>query len=303
MESISPWLLLVISMFACLAGGISRNYYCKLLAVDTRSYYLLSASCSAVCAVLLWALGGFGLPAASPFTLWLGAAFGLVTMAQTISNAAALRAGPWAYTSVITSLATIIPALSGVLFWNESIGVLQIVGMLLMIGCFVLSVDTTAGGEQRKASLHWLVLCLVAFLCTGFIGVMQKIHQSSAYREELSGFLIVAFLVSAVCSIAVYLLYPQKNAAAAAASAEKSGKTLLIVAGLFVLMGAAAALNNQFNLYLSGVMPSVVFFPVVNGGGLVLATLASVLLFREKLSRRRWIGLALGTASVLCLCL
>ena len=302
MDNVSPWLLLTVSMFACLASGISRNYYCKLLAVNARSYYLLNGSCGAVCAVLLWAMGGFGLPAVSPFTLWLGVVFGLVTMTQGISNAAALRAGPWAYTSVITSLATIIPALSGVLFWNESIGVLQVLGMLLMIGCFVLSVDAKAGSAQRKASLHWLVLCLIAFLCTGLIGVMQKIHQSGAYREELSGFLIVAFLVSASCSLLVYAFYPQKNAAAAAA-ADKSGKKLLLVAGLFVLMGVATAINNQFNLYLSGVMPSVVFFPIVNGGGLVLATLASVVLFREKLSGRQWVGLALGTASVLCLCL
>ena len=72
---------------------------------------------------------------------------------------------------------------------------------------------------------------------------------------------------------------------------------------LFAIGGVTAALNNQFNLYLSGVMPSAVFFPIVNGGGLVLSTAASVLLFREKLSVRQWIGLAMGTVSVLMLCM
>ena len=50
-------------------------------------------------------------------------------------------------------------------------------------------------------------------------------------------------------------------------------------------------------------MPSAVFFPIVNGGGLVLSTAASVLLFREKLGVRQWIGLAMGTVSVLMLCM
>ena len=56
------------------------------------------------------------------------------------------------------------------------------------------------------------------------------------------------------------------------------------------------------NLYLSGVMDSAVFFPIVNGGGFVLATIAAVLLFKEKLSTKQWIGVVLGIASVVFLC-
>lgn len=69
-----------------------------------------------------------------------------------------------------------------------------------------------------------------------------------------------------------------------------------------IVSGACVAVNNKFNLYLSGVMDSAVFFPVVNGGGLVLTTLAAVLLFKEKLSKKQWIGVVLGIASVVFLC-
>jgi drug/metabolite transporter (DMT)-like permease len=41
---------------------------------------------------------------------------------------------------------------------------------------------------------------------------------------------------------------------------------------------------------------------VVNGGALVLSSLAAVIIFREKLSVRRWIGVAIGTESVILLC-
>ena len=72
--------------------------------------------------------------------------------------------------------------------------------------------------------------------------------------------------------------------------------------GIMVAGGVCVAVNNKLNLYLSGVMDSAVFFPIVNGGGLVLATLAAVLLFREKLSKKQWIGVAFGIASVVFLC-
>jgi len=49
-------------------------------------------------------------------------------------------------------------------------------------------------------------------------------------------------------------------------------------------------------------MDSAVFFPIVNGGGLVLTTFAAVLLFKEKLSKKQWIGVVLGIASVVFLC-
>lgn len=49
-------------------------------------------------------------------------------------------------------------------------------------------------------------------------------------------------------------------------------------------------------------MDSAIFFPIVNGGGLVLTTLAAVLLFKERLSVKQWMGVAFGIISVVFLC-
>ena len=69
-----------------------------------------------------------------------------------------------------------------------------------------------------------------------------------------------------------------------------------------VLSGVFVAINNKFNLYLSGVLDAAVFFPIVNGGGLVLTSVASVILFREKLSKKQWIGVIIGILSVILIC-
>ena len=60
---------------------------------------------------------------------------------------------------------------------------------------------------------------------------------------------------------------------------------------------------NKLNLYLSGVMESAVFFPIVNGGSLLLAVLAALLLYRETLPGRKWAGLAVGIAGIFLLCI
>ena len=55
------------------------------------------------------------------------------------------------------------------------------------------------------------------------------------------------------------------------------------------------------NLYLSGAMNPIVFFPIVNGGVILLSGIAAICVFREKLSKQQWIGLAVGFASIMCL--
>ncbi len=305
MEMTPNWILLVVSILACLGGVLMRSCYCKRMITNTRGYHLQNCCNSVVCALMLLAMGGKDALQFSGFTLLLGLAFGLITMAQGLSNSAALHAGPLSYTTVIVSLASIIPAVSGALFWNERISVLQIVGIILLAVCFVCSVNKDE--DSSKASLRWLALCVVAFLATGGIGVMQKIHQSSEYKAELSGFLIIAFLFSAISALILYLVTPSAPVETPSSEgtifASTGSKRVLLLAGMFLVLGICSAINNKFNLYLSGIMPSAVFFPLVNGSNLVLSTVASVVLFKEKLSHRQWVGMVLGTVAVLLLCL
>lgn len=295
LNGISPWLLLAISVAAGLIGGIARNYYCKKVSGDLSDYHLLNAFCCLAGAAVLWAMNGFPALSASPFTTALGILFGTVTMLGYFTCSAALRTGPWSYTTVIISLAAIVPALSGAVFWHETISLLQVAGIVMMAACFVLSVNPA--GEDRKVTARWLLFCLAAFCCSGVIGVLQKVHQSSVWRDELAVFLILSFLVAAAVSSAAYFISRKPRGAAV----PKAALRPLLLCGLFI--GVTAALQNQYNLYLSGVLPSAVFFPVVNGGGLVLTALVSVAVFREHLRPRQWTGVVLGIGSVMLLCL
>jgi multidrug transporter EmrE-like cation transporter len=80
------------------------------------------------------------------------------------------------------------------------------------------------------------------------------------------------------------------------------GKIAWLFIVIMIFSGICVGANHKLNLALAGEIPSAVFFPIVNGGGLVLTTLAAVLLFKEKLSTKQWIGVVLGIASVVFLC-
>ena len=290
-------ILLIISMAACLSGALFKKVLTDKYEsgkVVNHIYNAIVSFVAAICLLIVSNINGV-----SVFTILLALAFGLVTALQSITFLQALEHGPLSYTSVIMTLSTIIPALSGAIFWQEVIVPVQIVGIVLMMACFVLSVDTS--GEKKKANTKWLIYCAIAFLCTGAIGLMQKVHQTSEYKMELDAFLVIAFVFSFIYSGVNWFILSRNKKNTENKSGKPSILTLIPVI-LMVISGICVAANNNLNLYLSGVIDSAVFFPIVNGGHLVLTTVTAVIFFKEKLSVKQWIGIFLGIVSVVLLC-
>lgn len=292
MGQLNVYLLLGISMLITLTYVVIRNLYSKKYIVSDASYYSFNFWTSLCSAAVLAALSG-GQLTGSVYSVLLGVAFGVLTLLAAVFNMKALSIGPMAYTIVITTASMMIPTLSGRIFWNESVSVWQYIGIAVMLVSVVCAINTGAG--ERKASAKWLILCLLTFVCSGGIGVMQKVHQSSGHGAESMTFLITAFVTSAVLSGIVFFV---KRPRAAVTSPKPSALLIFMT----VISGVFIALANQINLYLSGAMDSAVFFPIVNGGGMLLAALAGIVFFGERFTRRQWLGMALGGAAVLLLC-
>ena len=165
-----------------------------------------------------------------------------------------------------------------------------------MLISFVCAMDKK--NNKAGVSLKWFLYCLIAFVANGSIGVMQKIHQNSSHKGELSVFLITAFLVSTIFSMIMIPMFRKKEGSMTVLSKEKAKKFAIvgIICGIFI------AFCNQINMFLSGVMPSVVFFPVVNGAAMILTAIIGVLFLKERFSKKQWIGLVLGTAAIFLLC-
>ena len=185
--------------------------------------------------------------------------------------------------------AMVIPALSDMAFYGESILPGQLFGIALMVASFVCAVDTQ--NEESGTSLKWLLLCLGSFLFSGSVDVMQKVHQTGAHKDELGVFLVIAFVVSALFSYMLCLI--------SHAHPRQKAKNFVWVS---LVCGAAFVLVNQINMYLASAMPAIIFYPVVNGSGMILTTAAGLLLWKEKLSRRQTAGLVLGGIAIILLC-
>ncbi len=290
-------LLFVITLTCSIVTTNLKAYYIKKRVNRESQQYSLNAIISLFCAVTIFIISGFDIKV-SWYSVLLGIAFGGITMLSSLISAKAIRVGPYGYTMVITNLSTAITALSGALFWGEKLSVFKIVGIVLMCLCFFLAIDTKAE-EGKKANLTWLLLCFASLIFLASLGYMQKVHQTSNYKDELMPFLVVCFLTSVVVSSLGYLLYRKKEEKSEQFDKNDKGFTFFLIVCL--ICGICLAGNNALNLYLVGVVETAIFFPLGNGIPLLSTLIVSFIVFREKLSKKQLIGLLVGVIAIICL--
>ena len=259
---------------------------------DRFLYLALVFAAGAVVTLGVMLAGGAG---ASFYTLAFGVAFGVWHVLTTVMLVHALSVGPLALVNLLVSCSMVIPVFSGALIWGEAVAVPQWVGVALMVAALVLCADVfgkKSGGTGRR----WMPACLCASAMTGALGVMQKTYQTSAHSGEMAAFLAVSFVVSAAGALLAWRIFQRRGA--------RPAGVLLFTRGFlpFALgAGVLAGVLNHLNLFLIGVLPAVLFFPVCNGGTILCSALVGRVLFKEKMSRAQWLGFASGVAAVLLL--
>ena len=279
------YLLLIISVFSMIAHNGLSNSACKQKLKKVGDLHYFNMLMYLVC-VVLFALMAIG-KGISFYTAGMGILFGVVTMLAGFYKLLALSRGPMHITILITTSSMIIPALSGVVLFDEAFSAMKLVAIVALL--FFIYLSSKTGGEQR-ISKKWFLYCALSFLFQGAIGVLQKVHQSSSHKDELFAFLVLSFLCSLTLS---------------AWNARRGEREVKFGGGLYgmaFVCGICTFTMNFLNLRLSGVLPSQLFFPVVNGGALIFTSLCAVLIFKEKMSRRQMIGLIGGIAALIGVC-
>jgi drug/metabolite transporter (DMT)-like permease len=223
----------------------------------------------------------------SAYTVLLGLIFGVVTALSSYYKMLALAHGPMHITMLFITSSMIIPTMSGV-FFGEVFSLAKLCIVFLLLGFVYLSLGQD---KERRINKKWFWYCLLSFAFQGPVGILQKVHQNSAYKEEVSGFLVVAF-ICALISCFVRNKGIRKDI-------RLSKGTVVI--GL--VCGGCTFAMNYINLKLSGILPSQLFFPLINGSGIILCSVVAVFLFREKLTRRQLVGLIGGIGSLIAICL
>ncbi|MBQ8566854.1 MAG: EamA family transporter [Clostridia bacterium] len=286
MDIISGLLLL---LSACLAS--CRNVLTKGFSSFTfkrREFFGIQATIFGVGSLALLAVNLFNFKGLSLFTVLVALAYGVLLVCAQWCYTIALSKGKTGICATIYSFGFLIPTLSGAIFWEEKITFLGFLGILMAIPVLVISgIKKKSNGEASTSNSYFFPL-IIALICSGGLGVVQKIQQGSEFVGQTSSFILVAFIFCFICSL-LFFLFLKKG------SIQIQRKNLISCSAI----GVFFATCNLLNTYLAGKLNSSVFFPAINIGSILFSTVLGFIVYKEKPTKKDLIVLLLSITSII----
>ena len=125
-------------------------------------------------------------------------------------------------------------------------------------------------------------------LCSGGLGIVQKIHQESEVANQRNTLILIAVIFSFSVSLLFFLIK------------KKSGKQITRKNASFCTMvGMSFACCNMLNTYLTGELATAIFFPLINIGSILSSLILGLIVYREKITKKDIIILTLGFLAII----
>ena len=290
---------ITVLMFILVICAVAQSFFCKLFGDNYKGRQEYSAIVFTTLfglsvGVFTWLVGGFPTEI-SPYT-WV---FGLITAcALFLYNIALVHAsqlGPYSLTMLCLLFGGImIPALSGLIFFNEKLSPIQLGAIVLMLISFV--VINAKGITLKDVPKKYYVWCASLFMANGLHGSFMNAQQVLMDATEREQMIAVTYISCGIMAFVYHLLVRKKNVIS---DYEMDKKTSLYA----LISCVSATITINLVMYILSKIPSAVVFTISNGSVLSLSVLCSFLFLKEQLSKNQIIGIAMSVIGIILFCL
>ena len=290
------YVLLAITIFL---GGF-RAVVTKIVNKGSNSYQATKTNAwmFLVAFMTILLIGIMKLPTMFEVPWWLTIIYAVSMVMAQVCLMKAVELGSVSISSLIYYCGLIIALLFGCIYYQEKVNALHILGVVLILGSFFLSVKK----DNRKMSLAWAIAAFGGFLFGGLMGVWQKIFRYEYPQYSSDNFMQASFLLMLVFSFLIVAICGIRQGGEIKKTAErKETKKQWKKVCLIVSLGVTMALINKINVFLSGELPTIIVFPCIYGGGIIASSLLSMWICKEKSSRLQKISMAVGIIGIICI--
>ncbi|MEG1879932.1 MAG: EamA family transporter [Oscillospiraceae bacterium] len=284
--------MLIVILFMKGVQGFFSKKLSSLVSKRTVyiSYSAYSALVSAVLAGIVMLIGGGNLHI-DKWTLLYAVMCGISISICMIANLMALKEGSVALVNIFAMAGILIPCVTGHFFFQEYMTIMQLVGIILLIGStlFLMQYNKSLYG---KITAKMIILIFIVMISNGTTMLAQKMFAMYVPNSNVSMFSFLSFLIPGILLLLLIKPIAKKD----------NDKIELLPKPVFAIgaiLALALLLVSQLSTVISKALPSVVVFPIVNGGGLIIVTLVAAIFFKEKLTVKSLIGLVLGIVSLI----
>lgn len=184
-----------------------------------------------------------------------------------------------AFMTLCHAAGMILPCILGHLFWNEKLSFLSVIGIILA----VFSIALLSSKEESKVDAKkGIIYGVIVFLTSGGVMIVQKLMGLYFINQSITAYNLYSFITA---FIILRIITPHER------PQKKNKKVIFIAAGLSAISLSVISLVMT---KMAGALPSVIMFPLFNGLGIIFVCLGSTVLFKEKFTTKKTVGLILG---------
>ncbi len=232
----------------------------------------------------------------NPKVIWIALLSGVSTACFTVSWLLSVNKKVFMMVETFVMAGVIIPLVLSNILYSEAIGIIQILGILLLMFAVYLMCTYDKTGKVRP-SFKELLLLLFCSISSGLSDFSQKVFvkelpDASIAQLNLYTYLFAALFLGITC--AIYFSKLEKNAE------SKSSPVKLIkpIVHYILIMAVCLFLNSYFKTLAAKYLDAVLLYPLNQGCGVVFSLIMSVTLFKEKINLKGIFGIALMLVSV-----
>jgi len=191
--------------------------------------------------------------------------------------------------SVASKMSVVIPVIFGIYAYNEGVGFQKIFGIILaLIAVYLTAIKTQTSINFRQG----LLLPFLLFLGSGVIDASIKYLETTyVSKNGIPIFSATIFGCAAIIGILI-LAYKAFNKPFEFEAKNVIGGILLGIINYYSIFYLLKALQFEG-------LESSTLFTVNNVAIVMVSTLAGLLLFKESISKKNWLGISLAIVSIL----
>ena len=217
-----------------------------------------------------------------PLTAALGGIAGILLLAGFVFLQMNVKINGVVLSGVFAKLGVLVPTILSVLIFKERPKLMQIIGFTLALTAIIL-INSEKDGKKAGSKLALILL----LLSNGLADSMSKIYEEVGSVDLQEQYLLISFFAAFILCVILLLC-------------KKQGVTLPDV-GFGLLLGIPNYYSARFLIKALGTVPAVVAYPTYSVATIVVITVAGLLFFHEKLSKRQIIGMIIIAGALVLL--
>jgi len=193
---------------------------------------------------------------------------------------------------VATRMSVVMPISIAIIWYNDQLTAIKIAGIVLAItAVYLVSHKEDVGKSSQK---FWWLFPLIIFVCSGIIDSTVNYAQRTLLNETDFDVFLSTIFATAFSLGFLYLLYQL-------IIKKETFQAKSIPAGIIIGIINFGSMYFIIAALNSNIFESSVLFPINNLSILSLSTILSVVVFKERLSSKNWIGIGISVLAILIL--